>query len=66
MSDPKGLIKADNIFISPFSLFFFFKATMDRLAKLKITCSNARIRAKFDLLGENRLLVDHETWCFRQ
>lgn len=26
---------------------------MDRLAKLKITCSNARIRAKFDLLGEN-------------
>ena len=53
MSDPKGLIKADNIFISPFSLFFFFKATMDRLAKLKITCSNARIHAKFDLLGEN-------------
>ena len=26
---------------------------MDRLAKLKITCSNVRIRAKFDLLGEN-------------
>lgn len=29
------------------------EATMDRLAKLKITCSNVRIRAKFDLLGEN-------------
>ena len=26
---------------------------MDRLAKLKITCSNVRICAKFDLLGEN-------------
>ena len=26
---------------------------MDRLAKLKITCSNVRIHAKFDLLGEN-------------
>ena len=26
---------------------------MDRLAKLKLTCSNVRIRAKLDLLGED-------------
>ena len=26
---------------------------MDRLAKMKITCSSARLRAKFDVLGEN-------------
>ena len=26
---------------------------MDRLAKGKVTCSNVRIRAKLDLLGEN-------------
>ena len=41
-----------NMYITIFFVFLS-KATMDRLAKLKITCSNLRIRAKFDLLGEN-------------
>jgi len=50
----KGLDQSRQfIFISLFFVFLFFWATMDRLAKLKITCSNVRIRAKFDLLGEN-------------
>lgn len=31
----------------------FPQATVDRLAKMKVTCSNVRIRAKLDVLGEN-------------
>ena len=34
-------------------LFFCCKATFGRLSKMKVTCSAAKVRAKFDVLGEN-------------
>lgn len=37
---------------SPKNLIFF-QTTTDRLSKMKVSCSSARVRTKYDVLGEN-------------
>ena len=49
-------------------IILFKQATLDRLSKLKITCSNYKALKVMDVLGENHNKVSNEarTWVTKE